>query len=139
MAGRGSVGTARAAPAAQPACLPTPLPACLQGKLPQSVLDQVKAATSTDVHHATGARLCCLPTCQRGGETTAGLPPPACSLLSRAPPSALPHPLPCPAGVEVSPGVFKDVPQEAGVRKEYVYAHAPGSVPQGAAASWGGR
>lgn len=37
----------------------------------------------------------------------------------------------CPrcAGVEVSPGVFKDVPAELYRREEYVYAHTPTGVP----------
>ncbi len=35
------------------------------------------------------------------------------------------------AGVEVSPGVFKDVPAELHRREEYVYAHTPTGTPGG--------
>ncbi|PSC76660.1 3-hydroxyacyl-dehydrogenase [Micractinium conductrix] len=52
-----------------------------KGKLDASVLEEVRKATSPDVHHATG--------------------------------------------VEVSPGVFKDVPGETVRRAEHVYAHDP--------------
>ena len=46
---------------------------------------------------------------------------------------------PLPAGVEVSPGVFQDVPAEVHRRGEYVYAHTPTGVPgegRGACAGW---
>lgn len=56
-----------------------------QGKLSPSVLEDVRKATSPDVHHAQG--------------------------------------------VEVSPGVFQDVPAEVHRRGEYVYAHTPTGVP----------
>ncbi|PRW58752.1 putative anion transporter chloroplastic isoform X2 [Chlorella sorokiniana] len=56
-----------------------------QGKLSPSVLEDVRKATSPDVHHAQG--------------------------------------------VEVSPGVYKDVPAELHRREEYVFAHTPTGVP----------
>lgn len=34
------------------------------------------------------------------------------------------------AGVEVSPGVFKDVPGEVKQREDLVYAHGPGTLPR---------
>ena len=37
---------------------------------------------------------------------------------------------PVTSGVEVSPGVFKDVPGELKHRTEYVYAHTPGGPPR---------
>ncbi|KAL4430176.1 hypothetical protein ABPG77_004958 [Micractinium sp. CCAP 211/92] len=56
-----------------------------QGKLDRSVLEEVKKATSPDVHHVQS--------------------------------------------VEVSPGVFKDVPGEVARKTDYVYAHTPGQAP----------
>ncbi|KAL4434134.1 hypothetical protein ABPG75_000575 [Micractinium tetrahymenae] len=56
-----------------------------QGKLNKNVLEEVKKATSPDVHHVQS--------------------------------------------VEVSPGVFKDVPGEVTHKTDYVYAHNPGQAP----------
>jgi hypothetical protein len=59
-----------------------------------------------------------------------------CVLSTQIDAIVLPCPaLPCPptcgcAGVEVSPGVFKDVPGELKHRTEYVYAHTPGGPPR---------
>lgn len=90
------------------------------GKLGASALEVVKAATSPDVHHATGAV---------GGVGQALLAAgvhlqPACRLPSTAARPVLLRRKP--TGVEVSPGVFKDVPGEVKKREGYVFAHTPG-------------
>ncbi|KAI7839349.1 hypothetical protein COHA_006875 [Chlorella ohadii] len=64
-----------------------------KGKLSPSALEDVRKATSPDVHHAQGKFQGCF------------------------------------QGVEVSPGVFKDVPAELHRREEYVYAHTPTGTP----------
>jgi hypothetical protein len=119
-----------------------------QGRLDASVLDQVRKATSPDVHHVQSEALMssiCKPA------------NPACRLQ----PMSLQLRWSCvldlgmcflsttellrrkqrlfakrgvPAGVEVSPGVFKDVPGETKQREDFVYAHAPGTMPRECAA-----
>ena len=102
-------------------------PATEQGRLDASVLDEVKKATSPDVHHATGKQ----PSSWRQGivvgRASTGYPWPACTQACKVTRAHLVVVL---AGVEVSPGVFKDVPGEVAARTEYVYAHTPGKAPR---------